>query len=293
MSAVHRLLASVVDYAGMFPPANLPLSGALREYASARAGAHGWLLGRFLLPLARLPDLEDSLGSIPTPRPVAYWPLGAIAARAAIGQLDTIAQFNDRWTGLASVEAVEIAPVPPCEMDTIAKRLGGLEVFFEVPAGAELDTYLEPVVAARAGAKIRTGGVTADAFPDTDALARFVVACAGIRVPFKATAGLHHALRGRYPLTPGDDTPVAMHGFLNLSVAAALAHAAQASQRETCAVLSASSIEAFRFSADALLWGDRTIGGADLAETRRCFFRAFGSCSITEPVADLKAGGIL
>ena len=290
---MHRLLESVVDYAGMFPPANLPLSEALRQYASARSGAHGWLVGRFLLPLARLPDLEDSLGSTLTAPAGAHWPLGAIAARAVIGQLDTIPQFNDRWTGLASVEAVEIAPVPPSGISAIAKPLEGLEVFFEVPAGAEVDTHLEPIAAVRAGAKIRTGGVTADAFPDTDALARFVVACAGIRVPFKATAGLHHALRGQYALTPEDGTTVAMHGFLNLSVAAALVHAAQAGLRETRAVLDASSTEAFKFSADALQWGDRTIGGADLAETRRCLFRAFGSCSFAEPVADLEAGGIL
>lgn len=293
MSAVHRLLASLVDYAGMFPPANLPLSEALRQYVSARSGAHGWLLGRFLVPLTRLADLEDSLWNMPATDAGARWPIGAIAARAAVGQLDAIATFNERWTGLASVEAVEIAPVPPSEIGAIAKRLEGLEVFFEVPAGAAVDTYLEPVAAARAGAKIRTGGVTPDAFPDTDALASFVLACGGIRVPFKATAGLHHALRGRYPLTPGDDTPVKMHGFLNLAVAAALVHAAQASLRETRAALDASSTEAFGFSADALRWGDRTIGGAELVDTRRCLFRAFGSCSFAEPVAELEAAGIL
>lgn len=292
-SAVHGLLESVVDYAGMFPPANLPLSEALRQYASARSGAHGWLLGRFLVPLARLADLEDSLRSMPATDVGARWPLGAIAARAAVGQLDAIAAFNQRWTGVASVGAVEIAPVPPSEIGAIARRLEGLEVFFEVPAGAAVDTYLEPVAAARAGAKIRTGGVTPDAFPDTDALASFVVACSGIRVPFKATAGLHHALRGRYPLTPEDDTSVAMHGFLNLSVAAALVHAAQASRREARAALDASSAESFGFSDDALHWADRTIGGTELVETRRCLFRAFGSCSFAEPVADLEAGGIL
>ena len=277
----------------MFPPANLPLSEALRQYASARSGAHGWLVGRFLVPLARLADVEDSLGNMPATDAGAHWPLGVIAARASIGQLDVIPQFNDRSTRLASVEAVEIAPVPPSEIGAIARRLEGLEVFFEVPTGAEVDSHLEPVAAARAGAKIRTGGVTAAAFPDTNALARFVVACDGIRVPFKATAGLHHALRGRYPLTPEDDTPIAMHGFLNLSVAAALVHAAQASLRETRAVLDASSTEAFGFSANALCWGDRTIGGADLVEMRRSFFRAFGSCSIDEPVADLEAARIL
>ena len=292
--AVRSLLESAVDYAGLFPPARLSLPEALRQYASGRARRHAWMLGRFLLPLARLPEFENSAGAMLTESDAA-WALGVIAPGDSIRQLDEIQLFNERLTGRVCVEAVEIAPVDQTSIGPAASQLqGGPEVFFEVRLDADVDAHLEAIAGAGACAKIRTGGMTVDAFPDTNALARFIVSCADARVPFKATAGLHHALRGRYPLTHQPDSAWApMHGFLNLSVAAALIHADEAGLSDVGAVLDESSGDAFRFSADDLRWRDWTVAGSDLAETRRRFFRSFGSCSFEEPVADLEALGVL
>ena len=78
--------------------------------------------------------------------------------------------------------------------------------------------------AAGARAKVRTGGVTEGAFPASHALARFIQSCADAGVPFKATAGLHHPLRGEYRLTYEPGSPHGMmFGFLNVFLAAAFA----------------------------------------------------------------------
>src|SRR3954466_16148905 len=54
---------------------------------------------------------------------------------------------------------------------------------------------LDAVSQAGCFAKVRTGGVTPDAIPSAETLARFIHECARRRLAFKATAGLHHAIR--------------------------------------------------------------------------------------------------
>ncbi len=293
-SAVRSLLESAVDYAGMFPPAKLTLTEAASQYASAHAGMHSWLLGRFLLPLARLEDFGDVVEASLPARGSSVWPVGVIATDDRLGQLDAIQRFNERWTGSLSVEAVEVAPLSRSRVGEVAGQVPeGVDVYFEVRPDEDVGTYLEVVAAAGAGAKIRTGGVTADAFPSTSTLAEFIASCASARVPFKATAGLHHALRGPHPLTPALDNTTTMHGFLNLSVAAALVHVEQADLSEVRAALDETSTDAFRFRSGRLTWRDRTLAAANLIETRQRSFNSFGSCSFDEPVADLEALGML
>jgi len=124
-------------------------------------------------------------------------------------------------------------------------------------------------------AKIRTGGVTPDAFPSVEVIARFIRECRDHRVPFKATAGLHHPLRCVKPLTYEPDAPTGtMHGFLNVFMAAAKPDRAEE-------ILRSSEISFDDVSAD------------DIAVMRRTFAISFGSCSFEEPIAHLKELGWL
>jgi hypothetical protein len=133
---------------------------------------------------------------------------------------------------------------------------------------------------------VRTGGTVASAIPAADALARFLRACADRGLAFKATAGLHHAVRSCYSLTYERDSSTAvMHGFLNVSIAAALARQG-ASVRDLAEALSESSAAAFEFRPEAIAYRGSTIPLGDLAATRRAF-RSFGSCSFREPVEEL------
>ena len=136
-------------------------------------------------------------------------------------------------------------------------------------------------------AKIRTGGITPDAFPAIDDVAGFLRACREMGVAFKATAGLHHPLRCVKPLTYEPNAPTGtMHGFLNVFLAAAMLDHADA-------ILAETDPGAFRFDDDHASWRDHRVSTSDLATMRRDFATSFGSCSFEEPINDLRALGWL
>jgi len=158
-------------------------------------------------------------------------------------------------------------------------------VYCEVPV-AELDA----VRAVGGCAKVRTGGVTPEAVPSVEAVADFIRACAERRLAFKATAGLHHSVRAEHALTYEPDAPRAVtHGFLNMFVASALAWHGD---RDLEPVLAETDATAFRFD-DRAGWRDRSLSAEQVRAAREHFLHAFGSCSFEEPVADLRALGLL
>ncbi len=136
-------------------------------------------------------------------------------------------------------------------------------------------------------AKIRTGGITANAFPAIGSIAEFLRACKAKGVAFKATAGLHHPLRCVKPLTyePNAATGT-MHGFLNVFLAAALLDHAED-------VLAETDARAFAFDDDGVTWRDRRVTTAELMTMRRTFATSFGSCSFEEPINDLRELNLL
>ena len=87
---------------------------------------------------------------------------------------------------------------PPAGIrDAVSAIPEGFTTWFEIPADPDPAPLIEVLAEVGCGAKIRTGGITADAFPPPEHVARFIGRCDEAHVPFKATAGLHHALRGR------------------------------------------------------------------------------------------------
>ena len=156
-----------------------------------------------------------------------------------------------------------------------------------------LDARLAALKRRGARAKVRTGGVVPEAIPEPGEVALFIVACAAACLPWKATAGLHHPVRAEQALTYEPASPRAvMHGFLNVFAAAAFARAG-AARSDLDAVLCETQASAFRFDDEGLAWRRLRATTPELAATRRDFAGSFGSCSFAEPVADLRALGIL
>lgn len=287
-SSATALLAGVVDYAGLFPPAGLDLPAAVAEYRAALASPDAWLLGRFVIPAARLPELARVLAAPDNGAPTAAWRVSAITAGESAADLAAIAAFNLTMPALALVDAIEGKPSSLDRIDWLARQHRPGETFVEVPLDGDIPAWLARIAAHGLAAKVRTGGVTAAAFPAASAVAAFLAAVTRAGVRFKATAGLHHAVRGAYRLTyePGAaDAP--MYGYLNVLLAAAVLRdggtTAEAEQ-----VLLDSDAASLTFADDAIRWHGRAFPVALLRATRAAL-AGFGSCSFREPAGELRA----
>jgi hypothetical protein len=279
--AVPALLGRVVDYAGLFPPAGLAMAEAVANYAAYREGPHAWLLGCFVLPFARLDEFLTAasgqhLGGEP-------WPLSLLVAG------DVAAQVQAAERRLAG-EPFALAAIE-CRSADLAADVAALPAhvagFFELAPGPGLPAALAVLAAHGRCAKLRTGSVRAAEIPDAAAVAAFVDACAERAVPWKATAGLHHPLRGEHPLTYEPGAPRArMHGFLNVFLGAALRAAGRLDCAGLRAFLERDAAADFRCGGAAIVAAGHRLTLAELAAGRR-LLRSFGSCSFTEPIADL------
>lgn len=289
-SAIHALLAGAIDYAGLFPPASLPMSQAVANYAAYRSGENVWALGRFIVPVARLAEFG---GELPAQGNSA-WRVSALAGNNLAADLDSITAFNRQHTGRAVIDAIEIKANAPSAVAQGARLVNrSLELFVEMPLDAKVGDWLEAIVSAGVHAKIRTGGVTAEAFPSPAALAEFLHHSAAAHVRFKATAGLHHPIRAAYRLTYEPSSPSAtMHGFVNVLMAAAFAHEGWTAMQLT-EVLSEQATVAFRFDSKTAAWRNHELSVEQLDRARAEFLLSFGSCSFEEPMAELEKLGWL
>lgn len=288
--SLRAMLAGLIDYAGLFPPAQLPMQPSVDNYAAYRQGDDAWILGRFVVPLGRLEELEQAAEKWLPGEGEEPWPLSVLAPPTAAAA-ETLMTFDQRRGGVGlAVSALELRVANPEEVERALQVMPEeWELFFEAAAGEESRPIVEALAGTRGRAKIRTGGVTAEAFPRPAQVQAFLEACRTAGIPFKATAGLHHPICGRYRLTYEDDSPCAtMYGFANLFLAAALLQTGALAPEEVSRLLVEGDPQAFHFDDDGAQWHDARITTAQLAQARQDFCRSYGSCSFTEPTDDLR-----
>ena len=300
-------MAGALDYAGLFPPASLEMSASVANYARYLNHPQRWLLGRFVLPASRFDEFlaaheqvepldEDELRTDAGPDEAVEHPWRLSGILFASDELAIVEEYNRGVHG-AVFESVELLVSTPEEIEDLHRPPESrIRTFFEIPV--ERAGELLPLIRREGGcAKLRMGGDAAEAFPMVEAVAEFVARCAELDLPFKVTAGLHHALRGSYALTSAADSPRgSMHGFLNLFTAAAIAWCA----RRSGGAVPRGALAACLADTERLHWDFTEIGlnwigqppatliDLDtLAEVRTKFALSFGSCSFEEPVAEL------
>jgi hypothetical protein len=286
LPALKQLLSSIVDYAGLFPPAQLSLPEAVAMYARAQSSPYRWLVGRFVLPAACLRAFVALLPTVLESGQPDNWSLSVVLSKDWAAELEQIRQHAANEQIL--IRALEVPPLPPNDIQQICSHLpGGMTAFFEIPFSTDLEPYLILLQNSCAAAKLRTGGITSDAFPDSAQLAQRILSLAK-QIPFKATAGLHYPLRGNHRLTyKPDSTSTIMHGFLNVAMLAAIAYQQSVPLDDAIALLEEQSIHPFQFTETAIRWRNYTLSLSDLERSRQQFFYSFGSCSIQEPLDDL------
>jgi hypothetical protein len=297
INSLRDLLLGLIDYAGLFPPAALDMPAAMRKYAEYRESEYRWALGRFVVPVARLDEFEEAaVGILPGAGLEGddFWRLSALGGADLSSDLNRIAEFNQKRAGAAIIDTIEIKAGQPADIEKAMTLMPAkLAPYFEIPIGDDPTELIKSIAETEARAKMRTGGVTADAFPSSFNLARFIKICAEEDVPFKATAGLHHPLRSVNKLTYAPDSASAMmHGFLNVFLAAAFAQNGMDVDR-LVELLEEKSPEAFQFDSGGVTWRDEMIVRGQLRNSRNLLAIAFGSCSFEEPIEDLKKMGLL
>ncbi len=293
--ALAALLERVVDYAGLFPPARLAMEPAVRAYAEYRAGPDAWMLGRFIVPAARLEEFEDA-GRPHLPATASTsWALSAIVSADVELDVGSVERFNDRHRdaghGAVHVDTLELKAARVVDVRSAEPFVGGFDAFVEVPLLDDPGPLIVAIGEIGAKAKMRTGGVTPEAIPGARHVLRFIRRCLDAGVAFKATAGLHHPLRAEYPLTydPGAPRGV-MYGYLNVLLAAAFVRGGL-DDHQALALLEERDRSAFGVDGDRLVWRGHAVT-ADALRAARHDVVSFGSCSFREPVDELRALGL-
>lgn len=313
--SLRTLLTDLIDYAGLFPPAKLAMGPAVEEYHRVLMSEHEWMLGRFVCPASRLAEftqhasvlLPGTAGTSGYRERVSAgdpWRLSVLVDGELPACLDTIDAFNELHSredaGRSLIDMIELKVSSPEQIDRAMDEIPeDLFPFFEFPVGmpgsqGDCRGFLAALSGSGAGAKIRTGGVVPGAFPTPGEVVAFLNACAAADVAFKATAGLHHPLRGNYRLTYEPDAKLcSMYGFLNIFMTACFIRIKGENDAEAEKLLTDELDENFRFLDEAARWSAHGLETAQIAKARESFALSFGSCSFAEPVADLQRLGLL
>ncbi len=315
-SGVRSLLEGVIDYAGLFPPASHFMEDAFATFVENRRGPKGWMLARFVCPATRL----DELGTLLEATHEADLPIPLAVIGSGGDTVDSFLEAVDR--DAAAVRTLVSAQPGKVIADVFEVRLpaaGGAAVavadglqrltvgsglvltsFFEVSLLGDWRPRLPAATAAvrdansavsgsaRAGLKIRCGGVEAAAVPEVVAVAASIAITTATGVPLKATQGLHHAVR-RYDNALG----ASVHGFLNLFVATTLARVHDLPVVRLAEIVAEEDPGAFVFEGDAVGWRGLEASSEQVAEARRFGLTTFGSCDFEEPRSELRALGLL
>jgi hypothetical protein len=293
--ALRSLLTGLIDYAGLFPPAGLAMDAAVRNYDSYRNGEFAWMLGRFIVPAARLVGYEEAVRTAGID--ASAWSLSVLATASDV---DTIARFNTGADesgagGLGSIDALELKAGNAREIQDAAQAFGGgYQLYFETPSD-KWHSLLPATAVAKARAKIRTGGEVTSAIPEESRVLEFLRIASERRLAFKATAGLHHPLRAMQRLNYKPDSPAGvMHGFLNVFCAAVLLWHERDRRQEAAWMLGEREADAITMD-EAMTWHNSgvTLTAEQIRAARERFCIGFGSCSFTEPVEDLRKLGWL
>lgn len=329
LPSLYTFLEGLIDYAGLFPPAGLPLPDALDNYSRYRQQAENWMLDRFIIPAGRLPELDAhavaqaELFSESNPFSLAITGRGgddpATFLQNLALDLQAITALRAKYGPRVEAGVYEVrlpqrlfdpidAPALQAllnDVDQLLAEVGELRPYYEMPlspthAGWEDGVRTTTQVIALHNRSIDTSEVLP---------AGFKLRCGGVTTDaFPSPAQLALALvesRNEALLlkcTAGLHHPVRhdsqevgtkMHGFLNLFGAGILAAVHVLDQGAIQTILEDEDPAAFTFAEDVFAWRDLAASTADIEALRRTWLVGYGSCSFDEPRQDLHALGWL
>ena len=260
------------------------------------------MLNGLVLPVEQFDSTTQFLSEFDTHHPLRVAALGPKTTNAdafldalynAHAAIRSFSRYNTDLVSISHLEMFLPEDVDSASLKTASSIVAELSVFWEAPPEKAEQTIV--LIAghnsdedkATFGYKLRTGGVTADAFPTSPQIALALVTGRRDRLPIKFTAGLHHPIRQFR-----DEVKTKMHGFLNVIGAAVLAAEHQWDTDQAVTMLEDEDPRSFSFTDDFFAWREWKID-VERLQYRRKFVRSFGSCSFDEPRDDLRALNLL
>lgn len=274
-STLPPLVRGLCDDASIFPPGLKPLADAVPDHRAHTDSAYAELVGPFIISADRLDELATLADPAATIRLTVTVPAGVAAVPEVLTKL---AASGDgvRLVGLEIVPVGMSGAEVVGALDELALD-PAITVWVEVPRDERRPGMIEALARTRYGAKFRTGGVRADLYPDDGELAAAISACAAAGLPFKATAGLHQAIRNT------DDRGFEQHGFVNILAATHLALTGADTNQVQAALADRNPDSVVR---------SLQLSEAEATAVRRCFV-SFGTCSIDDPRQELTELGLM
>lgn len=311
-ATTHDFMAHLIDYAGLFPPASLSLETAIRNYAAYQSDKDAWMLGRFIIPASRLDELDPYVSLFSSEMSLTISVVGSKSDNAVDclkglqADLAQVKAFRERHGDTVKIEVLEMSlpPVLPeremLESIALETSAHALHVFCEatVPLNTDWENHVlitldaisfhNATGGARFGFKLRTGGVTVDAFPTPRQIAVAFLGCRDRGIAMKFTAGLHHPIR-----MYRDEVNTRMHGFVNVFAAGMLAHVHSLNITTTTEILADEAPTSFSFTTKGLAWREWMVSVSEITRLREIALCSYGSCSFDEPRDDLRTLEIL
>ncbi len=319
--SLEAFMNNMIDYAGLFPPADLPLEEAIENYAQYVAGSNAWMLSRFIIPARRLSDLSAYAGdyfSAKTPFPFSVLGKGTDTLSEFSSEIDAVlehcTEFCDTYPNQVATDMLEMKLPKEAAlsndvellqklMDDTALQLSQSEetpsmIFYEGVLDATWRKNVEAILRALAlhnqqllktqnyqyaAFKLRCGGVEPEHFPSVEQVAFVLTKAREHNVAVKGTAGLHHPVR-HY----AESVQTKMHGFFNVFGGAMLGYAHDLNASELENILNEEDAEQFSFTDENFSWKEYSISTEEIAALRETALLSYGSCSFEEPIEDLQ-----
>jgi hypothetical protein len=305
--SVRLFMEKLIDYAGLFPPAGLPIEAAIRNYHVYSLDQDSWMLGKFIIPVTRLHELVPYLPTFSKDNQLMLSVIGNRSREAdecmelLTGSFEKIQSFRDQYQEAARIDVLDV-PLPPISLQGhLLEAIGrgtsklGLQIFCELThelnadwktrmiAGLNEIAAFNVTSGSRLGIKLRTGGVTAEAFPTANQVALVLAGCRDRDLPLKFTAGLHHPVR-----MYRNDVNTKMHGFLNVFFAGLLANSHKLEIQKIAEIIEDEHPESFKFSSDGLHWRHLSMTSCEIQAYRNEGLSSYGSCSFDEPRDEMR-----
>lgn len=322
-ASFKAFMQEIIDYAGLFPPANLSLDTSIQKYSQYRKSDDSWMLSRYIIPSARLKELNPYKDNLLTEGDsFAFSVLGKQTETVSEykGHLQNVVtslkQFHADHGSHVTTDVLEIKL--PREVvfandedllseiyETTARHFAGVKEFpsdiyfegiFDKNWEKEIGLILKslsnynnsPATEVNVGFKLRCGGVEASMIPSVEQVAFTLNRVRQQNLAIKCTAGLHHPIR-HYD----HSVKAKMHGFFNVFGGAMLGYAHDFSDEQMTEVIKEEDPEHYKFTDSGFCWNELEVSTDEIKELREVAVISFGSCSFDEPREDLQKLGLL